>query len=259
LADPRVNLHIEDGRNLLLIGREKYDVIISQPSNPWQTGNANLFTAEYYRLAAGQLAENGIFGQWLGLYDITPDNLKIACNTFLSVFPYTLTFKVGSDLIMVGAAHPLAFDYRNLAKRIAAPRVNELLSGVDIKKPGDLIARHYFLSDDGLRTFVGTAPINTDMRPILEYSFRYNLGEKMFGELKNQNLAALETVSADQSVPLINLGASNAEMVAALRELGKSYSQAGKGPEARFFMKKTKEYEELLAEETSRIQSSNGG
>ena len=255
LADPRVNLHIEDGRHLLLVGREQYDVIISQPSNPWQTGNANLFTAEYYRLAAARLAKQGIFSQWIGLYDITPDNLRIACNTFLDVFPYTLTFKVGADLIMVGANHPLTFDYRNMAERIAAPRISEMMTAVGIKKPGDLIARHYFLADASLRAFAGTAPINTD----LQYSFRYNLGEKMFGELKNQNLAALEKVAADQIVPLTNLGTSNATMAAALRELGMSYSRAGRGQEARFFMQKIREYEELLAEEAKPPQPANGG
>lgn len=259
LADPRVTLHIEDGRNLLLVGREKYDVIISQPSNPWQTGNANLFTAEYYRLAAAQLEEDGIFSQWIGLYDITPDNLRIACNTFLNVFPYTLTFKVGADLIMVGASHPLAFDYRNLAKRISTPQVSDMLTAIGIKKPGDLIARHYFLSDASLRAFAGKSPINTDVRPILEYSFRYNLGDKMFGRLKTENLAAMSLVAENQIVPLANLGNSKAETVTALRELETSYSAAGKNRESRFFMEKIKEYTELLADDSVPARPARGG
>nr|NIQ97218.1 methyltransferase domain-containing protein [Desulfuromonadales bacterium] len=111
LEDPDIRLTVEDGRNLLLTSTNTYDVIISEPSNPWQTGNANLFTDEFYRLAASRLNAGGVFGQWIGLYDITPGNLRIAVRTFLESFPHALAFRTGADLILVGSREELKFDY----------------------------------------------------------------------------------------------------------------------------------------------------
>ncbi|NIQ98537.1 MAG: hypothetical protein GWN87_33670, partial [Desulfuromonadales bacterium] len=59
-----------------------------------------LFTDEFYRLAASRLNAGGVFGQWIGLYDITPDNLRIAVRTFLESFPHALAFRTGADLIL---------------------------------------------------------------------------------------------------------------------------------------------------------------
>jgi spermidine synthase len=56
---------VQDGRNLLLTQQNQYDVIVSEPSNPWQSGNANLFTREFYQLAASRLKQGGLFAQWL--------------------------------------------------------------------------------------------------------------------------------------------------------------------------------------------------
>ena len=103
LAEPKVNLLIDDGRNLLFTNAKKYDVIISEPSNPWQSGNSNLFTDDFYKIAVDRLKEGGLFCQWIGLYDITVDNLQIVSQTFLHNFPRALVFKAGSDLILIGS------------------------------------------------------------------------------------------------------------------------------------------------------------
>lgn len=243
LNDPRVRLMVEDGRDLLQIEEQKYDVIVSQPSNPWQSGNANLFTREFYRLAASRLNPNGIFSQWIGLYDITPANLKVAAQTLLEIFPYTLTFKSGGDLIILASLSPLHIDYRLLATRLRLPRVLDSLTPTDIRTPGDLLARHFLLDDETLRRFAAGSEINTDYRPILEFSFRYNIGGKMFSELKKSNLATLGAIAAEQAVPLANLGATNAEVADALRELSDGYGRAGRHKEANFFRAKIDEYQ----------------
>jgi spermidine synthase len=259
LRDPKVNLFVRDGRNLLLTRPERYDVIVSEPSNPWQAGNANLFTADFYRLAAQRLKPSGLFCQWIGLYDITPQNLKVACNTFLRTFPRAMVFKAGTDLIMVGALHELAFDYQRLSRRMATPGVRGTLANIGIDSPGDLVAMHYLYSEAPLSDFARGAALNTDDRPILEYSARYNLGEKTLGEFQRRNMENLLATQGKVFLPLVNLGNSGEEVAAALRDLGKGYAGVGRKSEAELFMRKASEVEQKRAGIAPKVQEREEG
>ena len=75
-ADPRFHRHAGDARFFLREPGEPWDVIISEPSNPWITGVSNLFTREYFRDVKGRLAPDGIFCQWAQLYELSPANVK---------------------------------------------------------------------------------------------------------------------------------------------------------------------------------------
>lgn len=244
LKDPKVRLIVDDGRNLLLTSDKQYDVIVSEPSNPWQTGNANLFTAEFYDLAARRLKPYGLFCQWLGLYDITPENLKIACNTFLRTFPRAMVFKAGTDMILVGGHQELAFDYRRLKQRLATPGIAAALEEIGIRSPGELVALHYLYSEPSLLQVSGRSRLNTDDRPVLEYSAKYNLGEHTMGEFQKQNMELLLSGLDRIYLPLVNLGQSPAELALALRDLGRGYAKAGKMGEAELFMRRAAETEQ---------------
>jgi len=63
MANPKVQVRIGDARETLLTTREQYDIIASEPSNPYRAGVASLFTLEYYRAAADRLTDNGVFAQ----------------------------------------------------------------------------------------------------------------------------------------------------------------------------------------------------
>ena len=109
LKDPRVQVITYDARNYLLVTPAKYDVIISEPSNPWMAGVSNLFTREFFLLGSRRLKPAGIFCQWLQLYKISPENLKSILATFHQVYPNLLVFEVENyDLIILGSfrAHP---------------------------------------------------------------------------------------------------------------------------------------------------------
>lgn len=243
LDDPKISLVVQDGRNLLLTQKDQYDVIVSEPSNPWQSGNANLFTKEFYQLAASRLKKGGLFAQWIGIYDITPENLRIAVNTLLQTFPQVLAFRTGSDLIIVGARHELQFDYLGLQQRMARPGVRETLNAVGIDSPGDLIANHYLSSINMLREFSLGAKENTDDMPILEYSARYNLGAKIIGGFQMENMAALLNVRNRIVLPLTNMGLDRQGISRSLRELSDGYVKAGRTAEAQQFMRKAEEVE----------------
>ncbi len=238
LAHPKVRLQMEDGRNHLLTHRGSYDVIVSEPSNPWQSGNANLFTADFYALAASKLKQDGFFCQWIGLYDMTTENLRIACNTFLHSFPRAVAFIVDSDLILVGAQQPLKFDYMQLRQRMGQPGIAEALHAIGIESPGELLAKHFLYTETALKTLSFGAALNTDDRPVLEYSARYTLGEKTLGKFQEQNIKALNEAAGEVSIPLVNLGPSGVMVEAVYRELGLNFAKNGRKAEAAWLMGK---------------------
>ncbi len=87
LADPRAHLIVGDGRSHLLLASRQYDVIISEPSNPWIAGVAALFTREFFLAAQARLAPHGIMCQWAHTYNIADADLRAIVATFTSVFP----------------------------------------------------------------------------------------------------------------------------------------------------------------------------
>ena len=87
LSKPGVRLIVGDGRSHLLLTPQRYDVIISEPSNPWMAGVAALFTREFFEAARARLKPDGLLCQWAHTYDISPDDLQSIVRTFASVFP----------------------------------------------------------------------------------------------------------------------------------------------------------------------------
>lgn len=103
LADPRTRLIVGDGRTHLRLARQQYDVIISEPSNPWIAGVAALFTREFFAEAKARLAPGGVFCQWANAYNIGDGDLRAIAATFLAEFPGATAVLVGEhDLLLVG-------------------------------------------------------------------------------------------------------------------------------------------------------------
>ncbi|HTO07255.1 MAG TPA: fused MFS/spermidine synthase [Myxococcota bacterium] len=110
LANPAVHVVLDDGRHFVAATHERYDVIISQPSNPWLTGVANLFTREYFHAARGALAPHGRFVAWFPLYAIDFDALRAILAALEAEFPcvYTLVLdRNKADLIVLARLEPL--------------------------------------------------------------------------------------------------------------------------------------------------------
>src|SRR5258705_5630889 len=102
LQDPRVHIIFDDARNFLFTTHERYDLIVSEPSNPWVAGVATLFTREFYRAAQARLMPGGALVQWLQAYSLYPDDLRMVLATFLSEFhDATLWHGDAPDLILM--------------------------------------------------------------------------------------------------------------------------------------------------------------
>jgi spermidine synthase len=84
--NPKVNIMFDDARNYMNVSRKQYDVIISEPSNPWIAGVASLFTAEFYDRAVQVLKPDGVFAQWVQLYELDPEDLRMILHEFQASF-----------------------------------------------------------------------------------------------------------------------------------------------------------------------------
>jgi len=169
LLDPRVHVTFDDARNFLFTTREHYDLIISEPSNPWIAGVATLFTREFYQAARGQLTPDGVFVQWMQAYSLYPDDLRMLFATFLSEFHgVTLWHGDAPDMILMAPTPPSGEILQRAQALFASPHLHEDFAQLGMEEAPGLFG-FYLLDDAGLRKFSAGAQINTDDRTLLEY------------------------------------------------------------------------------------------
>jgi spermidine synthase len=119
LNNPRVHIKLGDARELLALEKEQYDVIFSEPSNPFRVGIANLFTREYYQQALARLKPGGLFIQWMQAYEIDAMTLAEVYATLHSVFPSVETwYGARTDFLLVGSREPVRHDAAQIAERV---------------------------------------------------------------------------------------------------------------------------------------------
>ncbi len=144
---PRLNVIDDDARNFLAATSNTYDVIISEPSNPWITGVSDLFTADHYRIAKRRLREGGLYLQWVQVYELSPEHIKSAYRTFVDAFPHVIVFAAddySTDTILIGSDSPIALDYEHLAEGYGLPGIREEVARAHVRSPYDMLARVLF-------------------------------------------------------------------------------------------------------------------
>jgi spermidine synthase len=173
LADPRVRMIVDDGRHVLLSGREPWDVITLEPPPPRDSGVVSLYTREFYELAGSRLAPGGVVAQWIPLHSQSEAEVKMLVRTFAEAFPHALGFlPVERDLLLLGSRESLAIDAARLARRVSSPGVRDSLAAIGFAGAPALLAPA-ILDREGLLRFAGDAPVVTDDRPLVEYFARY--------------------------------------------------------------------------------------
>lgn len=194
LEDPRVRAVRNDGRNFLLVNEQPYDVIISEPSNPWMTVAANLFTREFFELGRARLKPGGVFGQWLQLYGMSPADLQSLANTFRSVFPNVLVFNTieDADIFLVGSEEPLTIDMEALERRMSELSVRVDLMRLRVESPQDLISYLVFGTDE-IDRFTQGAGLNTDDNALIEF----RAPKSLHFETRGANMAEVRRVRVD--------------------------------------------------------------
>ena len=178
LNNPKVHVIIGDGREVLLSSSEQYDVIASEPSNPYRAGVASLFTVEFYQAAARRLKPGGMFAQWVQAYEVDPRTIETVYATLGSVFPNIETWQTQhGDLLLVGSASAQPHDADALRARIAQePFKSALLHTWGVTNLEGMLA--HLVADNSLAEAMKRgrdATLNTDDRTVLEFAFARNV------------------------------------------------------------------------------------
>jgi spermidine synthase len=186
---PKVKLMEGDARNFLNVTEESYDIIISEPSNPWIAGVGSLFTEEFYALAASTLKPDGVFAQWLQLYALPLEDVQMVLAEFQRQFPEVSIWDVGNnDLIILGSREPLRMDTERMRRIVANDESvhRDFREHLALQDPLGIFAS-FIMSSESVRQFSRTADRNTDDRPLLEFHApRY-----LFEGTSDTNIAAL--------------------------------------------------------------------
>ncbi|MGH9346335.1 MAG: fused MFS/spermidine synthase [Vicinamibacterales bacterium] len=197
LADRRSRLIVGDGRSHLALGRRQYDVIISEPSNPWMAGVAALFTREFFEAAHARLAPGGILCQWAHTYDIRAEDLRAIVATFTSVFPDATLWLAGEgDVLLIGSLAPIEHGLAGIRGAWARNGVAADLAGVALHDPETLLT---LFTADGVRLtrYAGDAGVERDDRMRLEFSAPRGI----YGRTIDDNVAALRQLASSAPMP----------------------------------------------------------
>ncbi|HTH63785.1 MAG TPA: fused MFS/spermidine synthase [Gemmatimonadales bacterium] len=195
LARPNVRAIADDARSALQLTDDRFDVIVSEPSNPWVAGVATLYTPDFYRIVRGRLTDGGVFCQWVQLYQLPLAVVAGIVKNVQAVFPHVTVWSAGNyDLMVLGSAHPLAADTAWVDALLGkggalAVAGREYLM---LDAPAQYFDRQV-LGEAGVARLVQRSTLaHTDDRPQLEYvAARRFLDSREMGDILD-SLAAIE-------------------------------------------------------------------
>jgi spermidine synthase len=176
--DPSWNLVIDDARSYILTNPAKYDAITSEPSWPWSSGVAALFTREFVTAAKSRLNPGGVYAQWLPNYILKPADVKMMYKTMRSVYPRVDVWAINfpgdpvSELLLIGHIDAAGRSVPDIAKRIESLRPilaakNKMMTPQSITPYPDMASLQRAVSDPSV-------PLNTDDHSTLEYRVFWN-------------------------------------------------------------------------------------
>ena len=196
-TDPRFRLVVGDGRNHLLLSGRPYDVIISEPSNPWMAGVSGLFTREFFELARDRLAPGGLSCQWAHIYNMSETDLKTIVASFTDAFHDSALFLLSeSDILLVGAKESLPLvSSDELDDRMDGDGVRDELLEVGVRGSYGIRAL-LSASTPPLSEWAREADRHTDDRPLLEFRAARTLHQ----DTSRENRSAIKSIGIGESV-----------------------------------------------------------
>jgi len=172
LSRPNVHAVVDDARSALQLDRERYDVIVSEPSNPWVAGIATLYTPEFFRIAKSRLADDGVFSQWIQLYQLPLPIVAGIVRSMREVFPHVHVWFGGTnDLVVLASSRPIVYDRRWLAQVVGLGGPFHVMGRewLLLDVPDQFFDR-MLLGDSGVGKLLTRATFDhTDNRPRLEF------------------------------------------------------------------------------------------
>ena len=217
--DPRVRIIVQDGRNHLLLSRMRYDVVISEPSNPWMAGMANLYTKESFETVKDRLNEDGIFIQWVNAGRMDWKTLAMIGNTFGTVFPNSVMMISpigGADFFFVGVKGKTPLRLSVAERNLSFASRSRIMRLMDARQ-----LFHLILTDRVSEMFAG-GMIHSDNRPYLEFAAPRHLyapGRGFMRELKQRSRLSPATTAIVASSGGLDMVLNMVELAASLYAL----------------------------------------
>ncbi len=170
LDDKRVVLKLEDGRNHIALSGDTYDVIISEPSNPWISGVGALFTVDFFELLKKRLNPGGIACIWVHT-NMSPGNFKSIIRSFSKEFPFVSMWEsiAGDDYLLIGSEREYGLSYEKARQYLSNEVVGRDLRRIGINNVPDLLSL-MIMSREKLLEFSASAPLHTDDNSLLEFN-----------------------------------------------------------------------------------------
>ncbi|KQZ81720.1 fused MFS/spermidine synthase [Pseudomonas sp. Root562] len=169
-ANPAVDVRLRDGRQELLRNPQRYDLITLEPPPPSAAGVVNLYSRDFYQLAASRLNKQGLVAQWLPLPTQNIDDSRSLVRSFLDVYPYaSLWTSEFHEMLLVGSMEPMELDATKINQRFQQDSVRSTLQDVGIGSAAALLAT-WVTDRAGLERFAANAPPVTDDQPRIEYA-----------------------------------------------------------------------------------------
>jgi spermidine synthase len=191
-SDPRLVLHVNDGRQFLLATRSAYDVAIVDSTHPKSVDSWILYTREFFQLIHDRLNEGGIVVQWLPLHGLSEREFASVVATFASVFPkMTLWASVGFETYgQVGYAklvgrkgnEPLLIDVEQMRARLATPNVTHDLERYGMSRLPEILDQ-FVAGPERISAWTKGVPLLTDDRPLIAYTTNLTQGRAMTPDL----------------------------------------------------------------------------
>ncbi|HEU4395130.1 MAG TPA: hypothetical protein VFS92_06160, partial [Planctomycetota bacterium] len=171
LDRPSTRVILEDGRKHAEHARETYDVVVSEPTNPWIAGVSDLFTVEYFRACRARLNKGGVFGAWLQSYFLAEEDFRMVIRTARSVFPNLTVWECVpyQDYLMLACEDDAADPAAMVAARgRPGEKAAADLARAGIADPAAVLSR-LWLGREAAARYAGEGPLHTDDRLQLEF------------------------------------------------------------------------------------------
>lgn len=179
LDNPKVKVRVGDARELLALMKTPYDLIFSEPSNPYRAGIASLYTKEYYAAAKERLSQDGLFLQWVQAYETDTRTIRIIINTLSEVFPEIEVWEMSSnDLLFVAGNSPRKYSAPQMRERASHEPYDRALRVAWQTEGLEGFFAHFVARSSFVKALAksNSYPINTDDQCVVEFGFAKNLG-----------------------------------------------------------------------------------
>jgi spermidine synthase len=173
IGNPKVRVHIDDGRHFVLTTKQRFDAITLDPLDPWVKGAATLYTKEFLEAARSRLNRGGVITVYVQLFETNLEAVKSTVRTFFEVFPngtiWGNTYEgKGHDMVLLGQVEPQRIDLNEMERRVASSKIAESFSEIGMNSAVDLFATYAGRRSD-LTGWLKDAVINLDRNLRMQY------------------------------------------------------------------------------------------